>query len=260
MQNNRGFTLVELLLVTVLLAMMSGILYASIGGIIRSKKSLESKRDSLQIATYVLERMTRELSSRLELSLANGGVGAAGGAASLAGVSSLVGVQKEYLQGEDGKIGTNDADTIRFTSASSGQSFFDSLSNSGVVEITYRLSENTEKTDDLSFGTSEKDLVMVREEVPADTKEKEIVNERKVIFPMAYNVVSFNLRYLKEGKWQNEWTEKKPVLPEAIEMTIKLRGEEDSIQQFKTAVGLKQQTPKQNTPPGAAPSGYPAVS
>ena len=64
-----GFTLVELLVVSVLLALLSTILHGTLSGIMRCRSLVESERDNTLAAQRILSRISRELSARVRTPL-----------------------------------------------------------------------------------------------------------------------------------------------------------------------------------------------
>ena len=72
--SEKGFTLIELIIVSVLLAVLGGLLYSTINGVIQAKNIVESEIEATSKAQFVLEKIGRELSSVSEgaLVLSNG--------------------------------------------------------------------------------------------------------------------------------------------------------------------------------------------
>jgi prepilin-type N-terminal cleavage/methylation domain-containing protein len=230
MKGQSGFTLAELLVVCVLLAIMSGILYGTINGILRGRALIESERDTARTAQYVLERMTRELGCRVPMPLsAREQESTRNSSFYFAGA---------MFEGIDRKTGLADGDQLRFIGLNTGQMFFNTVPNYGLVEIEYRLEEPEAKTTSLKGKTDSAGLVLVREEMPADLRNQDIIKQRKVAFPIAEDVVGLNFRYRKEGKWLSEWKEQASRLPEAVEVTLRLKGADERVDTYRTAVAL----------------------
>lgn len=218
-----GFTLIEVAMVALLLALMSGILYGTLRSLKNTKAQIEARRTSTRTAQYVLQRMTRELTNRLEQELAQNDPSA----------------PKVRFLGKNEKIGEADADSIRFMSLGSGQVVYEGSTNFGAVEIEYRLSEAGE--DDLiTTDAAENQLVLVRSEVPA-VDNKDIREKRRIVFPLSERISSLNFRYRRSGKWLDEWSEKRQGIPDAVEITIGITGANKSIEKFRTAVSLKRE-------------------
>ena len=239
-----GFTLVELLIVSVLLALLSSILYATLGGIMRSRSLVDSERDSTVAAQRILSRMSRELNARVRTPLRQkDDAGGEAPATSTPTGSSFGGRRVLYLEGTNAKKSERNADTIRFASASATQLLYGSLANQGAAEIEYRLEELPKNIRPETPEDGLQSLALVREEIPVEVREKETLDARRVIFPLAENVVGLNFRYLNEGKWQKDWNQGNQ-LPEAVEITLQLRGKEKEIEMFRTAIMLRRRQPR----------------
>lgn len=227
-KSERGFTLFELIVVALLLTFMSAILYSTLKGVIRAKESGEIYRESERTAHYVLSRMISEFSSRGFVPL----IRANDEAFEKSGLPQGVPV---YFFGTNSQDGDDDNDTIRFVTSSGAQRFIDSPSNFGLVEVEYRLEKPAGQVS--NFGNDKKNLkTLVRRELPALVEDDQIRKERTIVFPLAENVTSLNFRFLKQGKWQNDWKEANANLPEAIEITLGVGSVNGEKQIYRTAV------------------------
>lgn len=242
-----GFTLIELLVVSGLLAVLAGILYGTTSGLLSGREIVEQQRQNGQIAQYVFERMSRELTGRYLIALANkdniqSGQSVSGGPGSFAASAqspyAAAGTPPLYFLGESEKKGGEHADRVRFVSANAAQAGYGVRPNFGLVEIQYRL----EKADALSYDKKRRKrgetYVLVREEFPAGVNSAELIDNRTYTIPLANNVIGFNVRYLRDGKWEDQWEEARIQLPEAIEITLKLEGSEGQQDTFRTAVAI----------------------
>ncbi len=221
-----GFTLVELVVVAVLLALMSGILYGTISGILRGRAIIESEQDTARVAQYVLERMSRELTSRAPIALSQ----------REEDQRSTPIYSTDTLEGLDKQGTSNDEDQLRFVSINSGQLFFNTVPSYGLVEIDYHLEDSRQQQRSPAKGNK----ILVREEVPADVRSEEIRKQRRVAFPIADNVAGLNFRFRREGQWLSEWKNQGARLPEAVEITLTLQGSEGKLDTYRTAVFLMQ--------------------
>ena len=212
----RGFTLVELVVVSLLLALMASLVYGALSGISRTKFALESEREITRTAQYVLGRITRELSNIREEPLTPPDDGA-----------EEEDEFEAYLLGADGQIGGLPADSMRFVSSGTGQVLFGGLQNSGSVDITYQLVQR-----------GQNELALVRIEQPAGDADKEQRKKQRIVFPLAENVTALNFRYRRRGKWLSEWTLRQSGIPDAVEITLQVRGDADRVETFRTAVSL----------------------
>jgi prepilin-type N-terminal cleavage/methylation domain-containing protein len=234
-RNDSGFSLVELIAVTVILVIMSGILFGTWKGIVQGSKLVENQRITIRQAQFVLARMINELSGRVLEPLS---------AEEQSEESSSVKSSGQYIRGIDEKIGDVLADRITFVSSNAGQAHFGKNVNYGLVEIEYRLEEDN-SGGDLGIPLSDKSFVLVREEKPASVKDNAIIKARTIVFPLASNIQGLNFRYLSQGEWKEQWTEPASVLPEAVEITLILKGSEDSPSEtYRTAVGLSKRVPR----------------
>jgi prepilin-type N-terminal cleavage/methylation domain-containing protein len=224
----RGFTLVELIAVTVLLALMSGILYGSFTSILRAKTSIEEKRVTDRTAQLILDRMMREI----------GSIPIAG--VPLVGHKYLSGEKvqstralQQYLIGTDAEKGEQDSDEIRFTSLAGGLPVFNNFSNYGIVEIAYRL-----ESDSTMSGSSNVRTMLIRDEIPAFVTDEEIIRKRRRVLPLANNVVGINLRYYYKHEWHDEWVSRRNTIPEAIEITLSVQSEAADVEHYRTSVAI----------------------
>jgi type II secretory pathway component PulJ len=229
-----GLTLIELVVVAVLTAILSALLYGTLSGVIRARETTETSRSADETAHYVLARMSVELAGRSfvplnvtqEQSLTQAQTG---------NPYSSTGGQT-YMFGIDEQNGDTDRDSLRFVSANAAQPFVGAQSNHGLVEVEYHLAENNEGS--FSDTDGRRPLTLIREEIPAAVNSDEIIKARRITVPLADNVVSLNFRYLKNGTWQNDWKETSPPLPEAVEITLKLKSSGEQPAVYRTAIPI----------------------
>lgn len=239
-KDERGFTLIELVVVAVLAAVLSAILYGTITGIVRSRDLAARVLTRDRTAHYVLSRMTHEIAGRSALVPLAARKDSADGASPSAqpspqpslGFAGFVG-GTQYILGSRGEEGESSRDSIRFVSAGTAQGFIGAFVNYGLVEIEYRLEEDPNAPP---ARDDRKRLLLVREERPAAVPAPEVAEQRKVVVPIAENVRSLGFRYLKDGKWLPEWKNQSPPLPEAIEITLEVVDEEGGTDRYRTAV------------------------
>lgn len=239
-----GFTLIELLVVSLMLAMLSAILYGTISGILRGRSIILSEESTARTAQYVLERMTRELTARVAVPLEE----AEGGNSR---------VRNQYLLASKSSSGSEGIDRLRFVSSNATSNSFSSLSNSGLLEVEYRLEEPADSQFEEHLSAEEQryrgeDKVLIREEAPADVERDETVEAREIVFPLAHKVRGLQFRFYKDGKWSEIWQPTRASFPEAIEITLRLRSEGESIDVYRTAVALSRQSRTTSTPVAAA--------
>ncbi len=250
LRSERGFTLPEVIVVTVLLALLSAILYSVISGILRSRDISRSIVDVDRTAHVVLSRLTEELSGRslmIPLRTTSGDESPTSDpqpTPSL-GAGFVAGGGSQYFIGKDSKDGEYDRDTLRFVTHSTGLAPSGVFANYGPVEILYQLQIGTESEGDdaeramsKGFADSSTPLTLVREEYPAAVSEKELLKQRHFVTPIAEGVLSLNFRYQRDGKWLDQWRDQSPPIPEAIEITIGLKGDGEKVEYYRTAIAI----------------------
>ena len=210
-----GFTLVEVAMVTVLLALLSGVIYSTLSGIVRTKEKLESERAITRTGQYVIQRLTRELQNHANVYLLN------------------VGVDDMSLFGRNGQLGGSDSDIIAFVSNNAGQTLSEGGRNVGAVQLSYRLVESQGQD-----GRPRRQLI--REERPAGISDPNILRERTIAFPISDLVTQLNFRFRRgtEGPWLDEWRNRPDKVPDAVEITIRVEDWVGTGETFRTAVRL----------------------
>ena len=231
--NQNGFTLIELVVVSVLLAIMATILYGSITGIMGGRDAIKSQRQTGTLAQFVLERMSRDLISRELIPLTN----QEGASTPNTGFRGF-GAQK-YFEGTNASKDEANADSIRFVTNNVPQVTSSTVPNFGLIEVSYRL----EKPKDRDADERAPRYVLIRDEKPAEISEqnKELLEKRTRSLPLADNVAGLNFRYLLNGEWQESWQNAQRPLPEAIEITLELLDELGDTQKFRTAIFVSKQ-------------------
>lgn len=226
-QSARGFTLLEVVVVTVLLMLMGGILFGTVGSFVRGRTLVLDGRGNQRAATLIFSRLNRELLSMAPEALSSEALQNSG---ERAGNIS----QKRYVLGTDNSGGKSERDSIRFASEGSGQAVIGGQNNHGRVEIEYRLVE-PEGSASTEFG-KERRYVLVREEYPAGIKDSTIYKKRKIVIPLAENVLSLNFRYRLGEKWFDAWRGRQVGFPDVVEVEIELASDRGASETFKTAV------------------------
>lgn len=225
-----GLTLVEMLVVSLLLALMGSIIYGTLNGISLSKEAIESERSISRTAHFVLKRLSKELRSSVKEPLY---------IESKKKTLNTI-TRNKYFMGEKNKKTDTKThgDFIQFVSASGSGTTYGSISNYGHIQIKYSLKKSK---DD---NSKEPSYVLLREEIPANVENKDIIKKRKIIFPVADNILSLNFRYLtNNNKWQTSWTSKDRDLPKAVEITLKIKGKDGRKNLYRTSVTLPSKEP-----------------
>lgn len=245
-----AFTLLEIILALSLLVVMISVLYGAFTGITRSTGSMQSTRSIYRSAAFFFNRLNIELTAKSKEALWQKHAPLPESIATTPYPSTA----RVVLRGKSKKIFGKQADSLRFVSINGAQEFFGGVSNVGTVEIEYRLEEDPVQKKHGSTRDKVRRLVLVREEMPAGMADHELAKKRRIIFPVANNVVSLSFQYLRDGKWREEWKDAGLGFPEAIQVSIELVGEDDRIEKFRTAFLIERKRPQSfvgfNTPHG----------
>lgn len=256
------------------MAILSGILYATISGIVRTREIAERALARDRVAHQLLSRMTQEISGRSvtvtlgarsddededeDLALPGAAAGAGGSpqAAPSPSPSAFPGGTigtTTFILGADRGTPEEPDDLLRFVTESGSQGFIGGFINHGLVEVEYRLEEDPENKGREGKKLGDRTVKMlIREERPAAAPTAELAAKRKVVVPLAENVTGLNFRYLKDGKWLDMWKTQSPPLPEAVEVTLELADPEGELETFRTAIYVnKRPRRSQDTPPAS---------
>lgn len=231
--NEAGFTLIEMIAVAALLAMMLSILYGTMDGMVRSKQAVESQRITGSVTRLVFERLDKELSSRVAEEITAEDKGQED-----PNTPTFQGFQRTYFIGEDKKESQRDADSLRFVSATGAQAVYGARANYGYVEIKYSLVSPPDNQQIEAPKDLPRPLALVREEVPAGVSNEDTRNKRKVVIPISDRIMSFNIRYLKGGSWAESWTNSRRGLPDAVEVSVGVLGEDERIHAASSVIPL----------------------
>jgi type II secretion system protein J len=241
----KGLTLVEMVVVTLLLALMGSILYSSLNGISTAKEAIQSQRQSARTARFVLGRMSRELRGALAepLYLQQEEVNGSG-----------MRRQNPFLVGENAKKDGEGSDALQFVSSSGAQAVYGAMSNYGHVQIRYGLVENP---DEERVNQDLRRFLLIREETPAGVEDDDIIEKRRIVFPLANNISSLNFRYFSDGEWKDKWDDADSGLPEAVEISLLVLGPSGIPDSYKTAVAIAPRRGRQNS---RSQSGFPGFA
>ncbi len=239
--------MVELVAVAVLLGILSTIMFGTLDGIITSRDNLLNRNKASTTARSVIERITRELSNRMPgINLAatdSGDQTASGG-------PTAPNQRQSQFKGVNKGSGASAKDSIQFISSGTAQAAYGAFANTGVVEISYSLVEDPEQSIEMENG--EKTYLLIRNEIPADVRDKKTRESLRITFPIAANVTSLNFRYLHDEAWVDDWSDGKrnrPSLPHAVEITLAIAGEDGRLNKYRTAVAVNRRSPRRSIPP-----------
>ncbi len=247
LKSERGFTLVEMVAVSVLLSMLSLVLYGTLDGIIDGRAAILNRSRSGATARIVMERMTRELNGIVfGITLSENDEEQQDGQGVTQG--SSFSSARTFFEGKS----NSGKGSIRFVSAEVAQAAYGTFTNHGVVEIRYRLVEDPEQED-----SEDKSFILVREETPGGVRNEKITKERKVVFPLASGISSLDFRFLDNEEWQSDWSQ--PSVPNAVEITLGVTDSNGAKNMFRTAVAVSQKRRTSSSQAGQQSQGAPAV-
>ncbi len=223
-----GFTLIEVVIAIAILSIIGTVTYSALTQIIRSKNTLDDRRELNAVAYSVLNRMIRELQ------LSYSGIGLLPRPDETDGKQkpSNINMSGEPKTMSNGKHG----DSIRFLALEGGQYLPDGGTHSGLVQIMYRVEENPEKID-----SEIQSYILVREETPL-IRPFEKAFSKVMNFPIVDSLVGLELRYFdpESESWLAEWNiENKFGLPNQIEIKIELLSPRGETHLFVTSVPIR---------------------
>lgn len=225
MKKNRGFTFIEIILAITILVIVVAVTYSALSQIIRIKKNLDDIRDNKYIADALLMRMTREFQ------LAYNGSSILPPKNNLTkpypGQPKLVAEPVQEMEGEH-------RDSISFLTLEGGQYLPDGGTNTGIVQITYRVEKDPENRDG---------FVLVRDEVPV-IQPPETAYKKMMTFPITDRIVGVSYRFFdsRDDSWVDSWgTPPRTNLPKIIKFTVSVKSPLGKVDSFTTAVLLNQE-------------------
>jgi len=246
-KHNRGFTLVELAFVVLLLATLGLILFGTVNGLIRSRRMILEAREGRKVAERVFTQMTRELENHVSVPLLRADITQDTDPKAPETFDAL------FLFGQHRDvpfrsiITNGSADSIRFVSRGTGLDLGGGVRTSGDIEVEYRLEEISDPQA-LSLlpkrtwveKNQNSRWVLVREEIPSGTRNIKFLKERRVVIPISDAVVSFQVRYRHKKKWSVNWEGELDDFPDLVEIELGIRTER-TIEFYKTAVALQRE-------------------
>lgn len=224
--NQKGFTLIEVLIAVVLLAIISFLVYQSMGSAIGSKERFETREQTYRVANIFMDRVTKELATAV-----------------LYANIELLGVSPNGEQMSKSVFsGSNNGNQDKLT--------FDTLSHtrylkdtkeSDLAEVTYFLETQEEGGGLYSLKK--------RDKSPLDAEP----GEKGRVMVLMDGVKEFNLRYYDpvKAEYAEEWDTTKldyaNKLPRAVEITLVLQdpADEENELRFMT-VALLEMSPGPN--------------
>ncbi len=228
-RNQSGLTLVELVVVAVLLALMSAVLFGTINGIIRSRNTVEQKRIIGRTARYVLGQIREDLRARVAEPVIGEDEKASGAGNPY---------QNTYMIGRRNETDQKNADTLTFVTQNLSAPGTNGTLLPGHSEVSYYLTSASGTLPASGTENADQSLRLIRDTVPAGTKNKKIRDERRSSFVIADNISGLRFRYLFSGKWSEQWLPGQARLPDAIEVTLDIGSAAQDSQRYKMLVAL----------------------
>lgn len=228
MKNSKGFTLIEILIAIVLLAVISLLLWQSMGSAIGSKDRSEKRDQAYRGASLAVDRIARDLSMAV-LYTSMDFLGVSGSAEQM---------MKSVL------IGTNEGDQDKLTfDTISHVRYLKDMKESDLAEVTYFLEK-----EDLEEGVEDEAMsglhaLKKREKSPPDTE----TDTGGSVQTLLGGVKELNFRYFDavKNEFKDEWDTTKidyaNRLPRAVEITLIVQDplDEDATIRMSTVAMLE---------------------
>lgn len=217
--NNRGFTLIEVLLAIFIFAVVISLIFTAYTGSVRIMNETGAQADISRMASITLERMTEDLESIFLSSWVKPDE-----------IEDATSVSGRFL-GENDEINGQDADRIRFLSKARVV-FDEQHSSGGVAEISYYLKQDEEQED----------LILYRRETSVlEASPEEGTGGLEVCRGLRSVEITYQDR---EGETVEEWdsisSEADNRLPRAVTIILAFwdRSGEEAVYSFRTGVAL----------------------
>ncbi len=209
-----------------ILAIMMGLNYKVIMGLIKTKSVVDDQRDGLYIANSVLTRISREL----QLAVKGTAIVQCDTSAPPQSSSPPIFISTQKSE-SGGRI-----DSLTFLAREAGQYVPDGGTHSGLVQITYRVEADPDQK-----GSKDPTLLLVRDEVPLSrNQQKSCANA--IRFPITKNLVSLEFQFFdkRSNEWVQEWTGPRAfTLPTIVQFKVGLRTAEGTLQTYTSAVAIR---------------------
>lgn len=202
MKNNKGFTLIEIILAIAIFSMMISIIYVSFFGSINTMNSCEDSLKLYQTARLIFERMTKEINCAF-ISSANENI-------------AFIGV--------DGIDRGSPSDTLNFTSTFYSETG-EGVKEGGLSEIGYFC----------AFESPEKGLLFWRKDTPPD----EDPEEGGMTLELSEQINGLNFSYYNGSSWQEDWDSRdNHLLPKFVSVKITLPDTNEETVTFSTIINI----------------------
>lgn len=224
----KGFTLVEVLLAVIILAVITLLAFKSLESLVQSQRVIESQSESAEIADAILLRFAREF----QLALPN--------FRRLPPEDNLQDVphRNESFLGRPGSGGDGQfRDEVVFMTNNGGQHVLGETTNSGVVQLRYLLRENPEMRElgDRPVYT------LVREETPF-LRPYDRAYEKTMRFPISERIRSLRFDYFdpEAEEWRRDWgDERHRGVPALIRFQVVIAREDGPDTPIESVIPLR---------------------
>lgn len=238
-----GFTLVEVIIVTVLIALLASIIFGSLRGIVESRDIFERRAKVSNQSRLLLSQLHRELSSITTTPI----VLKSDSASQSSQGSTLYRKNRSAIFGEHQSSGEFSQDTLIFTSQGSGRAGGGKETNRSDIQVSYHL----ERNDDFSGESTRHVSVyrLIRTEQPAGVTDEKVIEQGSLELAVASNIAHFRVRFLEdsnEPKWAPDWSHGKTASPLAIEIALGVVNEVGKVTVFRTSQFLKERNLRQS--------------
>ncbi len=197
----RGFTLIEVLLVITILAIVMSSLYGIFSSVSRAKERLDSDSESYHRARVIFDRLGREIH----------------------GAYYKSGVGDSHFKG-----GINEEDRFYLDFSTTAVSPL-SIEGTGFATIAYLLDEDPE-------AESEDELVLLRTEQPLLSRNR--VDSQPQALRLAPGILSMSASFYANGAWQKSWDSASAGLPERVRIELHVRDSRGEDVPFLTTFRL----------------------
>ena len=191
---NAGFTLIEVLVASAILATTASIVFGVFSGVVNSGKGLSQRAELLHISRFIVRKITEDIEAASLFPATNTG----------------------FFIGVDNVTGERESDEIRFTSFARRPIFSGTGSDQAKIRWFIKKPDDTEGL-----------YTLFRKEDPLITAETEEEDTLFDAIDISNRVVSFNARYYVQNKFNDtHTTERIKTLPRAVEVTFTLEDDE----------------------------------